>query len=103
MQTLESLHAPDCVAPAMPAAAALVAGPDSDRGAALAATPTEGLPALPMLQPDQITDPLRAYQVPRRGNALRVTAETVLWGKRGAWAKPDHHGGEGNNTKGRWR
>ncbi|WP_322402956.1 SDR family oxidoreductase [Massilia luteola] len=51
---------------------------------ALALTPAEGLLALPMLQPDQVTDPLHAYQVSKRGNALRVMAEAVRWGKRGA-------------------
>jgi NAD(P)-dependent dehydrogenase (short-subunit alcohol dehydrogenase family) len=40
--------------------------------------------ALPMLQPDQVTDPLHAYQVSKRGNSLRVMAEAVRWGKRGA-------------------
>ena len=56
----------------------------AEQNAALATTPTEELLALPMLQPDQITDPLRAYQVSKRGNALRVMAEAVRWGKRGA-------------------
>jgi NAD(P)-dependent dehydrogenase (short-subunit alcohol dehydrogenase family) len=37
-----------------------------------------------MLQPDQVTDPLYAYQVSKRGNSLRVRAEAVRWGKRGA-------------------
>ena len=56
----------------------------AEQNVALATTPTEGLLALPMLQPDQITDPLHAYQVSKRGNALRVMAEAVRWGKRGA-------------------
>lgn len=51
---------------------------------ALATTPTEQLLELPMLQADQVTDPLHAYQVSKRGNALRVQAEAVRWGKRGA-------------------
>ena len=51
---------------------------------ALAMTPTEELLALPMLQPDQIQDTLHAYQVSKRGNSLRVMAEAVRWGKRGA-------------------
>ena len=55
---------------------------DEDR--ALATTPTDELLALPMLQPDRVTDPLHAYQVSKRGNALRVKAEAVRWGKRGA-------------------
>lgn len=51
---------------------------------ALALTSAEDLLALPMLQPDQIRDSLHAYQVSKRGNALRVMAEAVRWGKRGA-------------------
>lgn len=51
---------------------------------ALALTPAEDLLGLPMLQPDQVTDPLHAYQVSKRGNSLRVMAEAVRWGKRGA-------------------
>ncbi len=50
----------------------------------LATTPADELLALPMLQPDQVTDPLRAYQLSKRGNSLRVMAEAVRWGKRGA-------------------
>lgn len=50
----------------------------------LATTPTEDLLSLPMLQPDVVTDPLNAYQISKRGNALRVKAEAVRWGKRGA-------------------
>jgi NAD(P)-dependent dehydrogenase (short-subunit alcohol dehydrogenase family) len=56
--------------------------PEQDK--ALAQTPAEQLLALPMLQPDQVTDPLHAYQVSKRGNSLRVMAEAVRWGKRGA-------------------
>lgn len=55
-----------------------------EQNAALATTPTEELLALPMLQPDQIKDSLHAYQLSKRGNALRVMAEAVRWGKRGA-------------------
>jgi NAD(P)-dependent dehydrogenase (short-subunit alcohol dehydrogenase family) len=51
---------------------------------ALATTPVEELLSLPFLQPDQVTDSLRAYQVSKRGNSLRVMAEAVRWGKRGA-------------------
>jgi NAD(P)-dependent dehydrogenase (short-subunit alcohol dehydrogenase family) len=51
---------------------------------ALALTPADELLALPMLQPDQVIDPLRAYQLSKRGNSLRVMAEAVRWGKRGA-------------------
>jgi NAD(P)-dependent dehydrogenase (short-subunit alcohol dehydrogenase family) len=52
--------------------------------AALATTPADALLALPMLQPSEITDSLHAYQISKRGNALRVKAEAVRWGKRGA-------------------
>jgi NAD(P)-dependent dehydrogenase (short-subunit alcohol dehydrogenase family) len=51
---------------------------------ALATTPADELRALPMLRPDQVKDPLNAYQIAKRGNSLRVMAEAVRWGKRGA-------------------
>src|SRR5208283_3059213 len=54
------------------------------QNALLATTPVEELLALPMLQPDQVRDPLHAYQISKRGNSLRVMAEAVRWGKRGA-------------------
>lgn len=56
--------------------------PEEDR--ALALTPAEELLALPLLAPDQVTDPLHAYQLSKRANALRVMAEAVRWGQRGA-------------------
>ena len=56
----------------------------AEQDAALATTPTDELLALPMLQPDQVKDSLHAYQLSKRGNALRVMAEAVRWGKRGA-------------------
>ena len=56
----------------------------ADHNTALATTPTEDLLALPMLQPDQVKDSLHAYQLAKRGNSLRVMAEAVRWGKRGA-------------------
>jgi NAD(P)-dependent dehydrogenase (short-subunit alcohol dehydrogenase family) len=52
--------------------------------AALATTPAEELLSLPMLGADQVTDSLHAYQLAKRGNSLRVMAEAVRWGKRGA-------------------
>ena len=55
-----------------------------EQNKALAMTPAVELLDLPMLQPDQVTDPLHAYQVSKRGNSLRVMAEAVRWGKRGA-------------------
>jgi NAD(P)-dependent dehydrogenase (short-subunit alcohol dehydrogenase family) len=51
---------------------------------ALATTAADGLLALPMLQPDQVSESLHAYQLSKRGNSLRVKAEAVRWGKRGA-------------------
>jgi NAD(P)-dependent dehydrogenase (short-subunit alcohol dehydrogenase family) len=56
----------------------------AEQNAALAQTPADDLLALPMLQPDQVKDSLHAYQLSKRGNALRVMAEAVRWGKRGA-------------------
>ena len=50
----------------------------------LATTPADELLALPMLQPDHVKDSLHAYQLSKRGNSLRVMAEAVKWGKRGA-------------------
>jgi NAD(P)-dependent dehydrogenase (short-subunit alcohol dehydrogenase family) len=55
-----------------------------EQNKALATTPADELLALPMLQPDQMTDPLYAYQISKRANSLRVMAEAVRWGKRGA-------------------
>jgi NAD(P)-dependent dehydrogenase (short-subunit alcohol dehydrogenase family) len=56
--------------------------PEQDK--ALATTPADDLLALPMLQPDRVTDSLHAYQIAKLGNSLRVMAEAVKWGKRGA-------------------
>ncbi len=56
----------------------------AEQDAALATTPADELLALPMLQPDQVTDSLHAYQLAKRANSLRVMAEAVRWGKRGA-------------------
>lgn len=56
----------------------------AEQDALLATTPVEELLALPMLQPEQVQDPLHAYQLSKRANALRVMAEAVRWGKRGA-------------------
>jgi NAD(P)-dependent dehydrogenase (short-subunit alcohol dehydrogenase family) len=55
-----------------------------EQNKALATTPVEELLALPFLQPDQFKDSLHAYQLSERGNSLRVMAEAVRWGKRGA-------------------
>ena len=56
----------------------------TEQNAALATTPVEELLTLPWLKPDQIKDSLHAYQISKRGNSLRVMAEAVRWGKRGA-------------------
>ena len=55
-----------------------------EQNKALATCPVEGLLGLPFLQPDQVKDSLHAYQLAKRGNALRVMAEAVRWSKRGA-------------------
>lgn len=48
----------------------------------LATLPPEELLELPWIK--AIDDSLYAYQISKRGNALRVMAEAVKWGKRGA-------------------
>ena len=55
-----------------------------EQNEALVTTPADELLSLPFLQPDQVTDSLHAYQLSKRGNSLRVMAEAVRWGKRGA-------------------
>jgi NAD(P)-dependent dehydrogenase (short-subunit alcohol dehydrogenase family) len=55
-----------------------------EQNKALATTPVEELLSLPFLQLDKVTDSLHAYQLSKRGNSLRVMAEAVRWGKRGA-------------------
>jgi NAD(P)-dependent dehydrogenase (short-subunit alcohol dehydrogenase family) len=55
-----------------------------EQNKALATTPVEELLSLPLLQPDKVSDTLQAYQLSKRGNSLRVMAEAVRWGKRGA-------------------
>lgn len=55
-----------------------------DQNRALALTPTDRLLDLPFLAPGQVRDSLHAYQLAKRGNALRVMAEAVRWGTRGA-------------------
>ncbi len=42
------------------------------------------LPARTQVVVGDVTDPLNAYQIAKRCNALRVMAEAVRWGKRGA-------------------
>lgn len=56
----------------------------AEQNAALALTPADELLSLPLLQADQVKDSLHAYQLAKRCNVLRVMAEAVRWGKRGA-------------------
>jgi NAD(P)-dependent dehydrogenase (short-subunit alcohol dehydrogenase family) len=56
----------------------------AEQNALLATTPVEELLSLPMLRLEQVKDSLHAYQLSKRGNSLRVMAEAVRWGKRGA-------------------
>jgi NAD(P)-dependent dehydrogenase (short-subunit alcohol dehydrogenase family) len=56
----------------------------AEEDAALATTSADELLNLPILQPDKVVDPLHAYQLAKRANALRVMAEAVHWAKRGA-------------------
>jgi len=55
-----------------------------EQNRALATTPVEELLGLPLLQLDKVKDSLHAYQLSKRGNSLRVMAESLRWGKRGA-------------------
>jgi NAD(P)-dependent dehydrogenase (short-subunit alcohol dehydrogenase family) len=55
-----------------------------EQNAALATTAVEELLGLPFVQPNQVTDPLHAYQLSKRANVLRVMAEAMRWGRRGA-------------------
>jgi NAD(P)-dependent dehydrogenase (short-subunit alcohol dehydrogenase family) len=55
-----------------------------EQNSALATTPVEELLNLPMLQPDQVKESGYAYVIAKRTNALRVMAEAVRWGTRGA-------------------
>lgn len=56
----------------------------AEQGEKLATTPTEELLSLDFLQPENIRDMLHAYQMAKRCNEKRVTAQAVEWGKRGA-------------------
>jgi NAD(P)-dependent dehydrogenase (short-subunit alcohol dehydrogenase family) len=55
-----------------------------EQNKALATTPVEELLRLSFLTSGQVNDTLQAYQLSKRGNSLRVMAEAVRWGKRGA-------------------
>lgn len=56
----------------------------AEQDALLAVTPTEELLKLEMLQPENISDTLHAYQIAKRCNEKRVMAQAVKWGMRGA-------------------
>lgn len=51
---------------------------------ALATTPVEKLLDLPMLQVEKIENTTEAYCISKQANSLRVLAQAVEWGKRGA-------------------
>lgn len=51
---------------------------------ALAMTPATELLDLPVLHPTRLGDTLQAYELANRGKSLRVQAEAVRWGRRGA-------------------
>jgi NAD(P)-dependent dehydrogenase (short-subunit alcohol dehydrogenase family) len=59
-------------------------GLPTETNKALAMTPVEDLLALHFLASGEFKDTLHAYQLSKRGNVLRVAAEAVRWGKRGA-------------------
>jgi NAD(P)-dependent dehydrogenase (short-subunit alcohol dehydrogenase family) len=59
-----------------------------EQNKALAATLVEELLDLPFLQLEQVTDSLHAHHLAKRGNSLRVMAEAVRLGKRGARVNP---------------
>ena len=56
----------------------------AEQDKALATTASGELLGLSFLQPDAVKDSLHAYQLAKRGNVLRVRAEAVRWGRRGA-------------------
>lgn len=56
----------------------------ADEDKALATHPVDTLLNLPFIQLTKIRDSLHAYQLSKRGNSLRVKAQAVRWGKRGA-------------------
>ena len=51
---------------------------------ALAVTPADELLALPFLTDEAIPHSVRAYEFSKRANQIRVQAEAVAWGERGA-------------------
>jgi NAD(P)-dependent dehydrogenase (short-subunit alcohol dehydrogenase family) len=55
-----------------------------EQNEALARTPADQLLKLPFLQPAAVPDSMFAYCLSKRANSLRVQAESVRWGERGA-------------------
>jgi NAD(P)-dependent dehydrogenase (short-subunit alcohol dehydrogenase family) len=47
-------------------------------------TPAADILSLSFLLPDVVTDPAYAYMIAKRANILRVMAESIRWGRRGA-------------------
>jgi NAD(P)-dependent dehydrogenase (short-subunit alcohol dehydrogenase family) len=56
----------------------------TEQDRALAHTPADGLLQLPFLAPAVVRDPGTAYGLSKRANQLRVQAEALRWGERGA-------------------
>lgn len=56
----------------------------ADHERALALTPADQLLSLPFLGPDTVNDPGYAYSIAKQANIVRVAAESVRWGRRGA-------------------
>ncbi len=56
----------------------------AEQNEALARTPARELAKLPFLAPDVISNSGAAYALSKRANSLRVQAESVVWGDRGA-------------------
>ncbi len=56
----------------------------AETDAQLAMTPVDELLSLPVLQPENMTGTLHAYQLAKRCNVKRVMAEAVKWGQREA-------------------
>ncbi len=54
----------------------------AEQDAELALSPVDELLDLPLVR--SVDEPLNAYQVSKRGNVLRVKAQAVVWGGRGA-------------------
>jgi len=50
----------------------------------LATAPADELLDLDLLRTEQMSDPMLAYQLAKRGSSLRVAAESIRWARRGA-------------------